>query len=127
MANVKNCKKIKRTDRVIDWLLIFLYNIRHGKDHRFNPTEVNYRANIDAMRQLGVTHILSATACGSLKVSLYGHANKYKAYSYYFTTLICYSNCLNVHISIKGGITTRAFRHSGFIYRSYHKKSINIT
>ena len=41
---------------------------RHGKDHRFNPTEVNYRANIDAMRQLGVTHILSATACGSLKV-----------------------------------------------------------
>ena len=70
---------IKRTDRVIDWLLIFLYNIRHGKDHRFNPTEVNYRANIDAMRQLGVTHILSATACGSLKVSLYGHANKYKA------------------------------------------------
>jgi len=43
---------------------------RHGKDHRFNPTEVNYRANIDAMRQLGVTHILSATACGSLKEEL---------------------------------------------------------
>merc|ERR1719270_2711346 len=43
---------------------------RHGKDHRFNPTEVNYRANIDAMRQLGVTHLLSATACGSLKEEL---------------------------------------------------------
>ena len=32
-----------------------------------NPTIVNYRANIRAMQKLGVTHILAATACGSLK------------------------------------------------------------
>ena len=43
---------------------------RHGKDHKYNPTEVNYRANIHAMRKLGVTHILAATACGSLKEEL---------------------------------------------------------
>ena len=40
----------------------------HGKNHEYNPTEVNYRANIEALRGLGVTHILAATACGSLKV-----------------------------------------------------------
>ena len=43
---------------------------RHGKDHRYNPTDVNYRANIQALRQLGVTHILAASACGSLKVNI---------------------------------------------------------
>eukprot|EP00096_Caligus_rogercresseyi_P015005 TRINITY_DN745_c0_g1_i1.p1 TRINITY_DN745_c0_g1~~TRINITY_DN745_c0_g1_i1.p1 ORF type:complete len:275 (-),score=41.23 TRINITY_DN745_c0_g1_i1:11-835(-) len=40
---------------------------RHSRDRRFNPSEINYRANIDALRQAGVTHILAATACGSLK------------------------------------------------------------
>ncbi|CAB4064861.1 mtaP [Lepeophtheirus salmonis] len=40
---------------------------RHSHDKRFNPTEINYKANIDALRQAGVTHILAATACGSLK------------------------------------------------------------
>lgn len=43
---------------------------RHGRDHQYNPTDVNYRANVEAMRQLGVTHILAATACGSLKEEL---------------------------------------------------------
>lgn len=40
---------------------------RHGRNHSVNPTNVNYRANIAAFKQLGVTHILAATACGSLK------------------------------------------------------------
>ncbi len=43
---------------------------RHGKGHRYNPTEVNYRANIRAMKKLGVTHILAATCCGSLREDL---------------------------------------------------------
>jgi len=40
---------------------------RHGDHHSIPPGEVNYRANIWAMKELGVTHILAATACGSLK------------------------------------------------------------
>ncbi len=40
---------------------------RHGKRHQFSPTEVNYRANIQALKEMGATHILATTACGSLK------------------------------------------------------------
>ncbi|MFP4446734.1 MAG: S-methyl-5'-thioadenosine phosphorylase [Desulfosudaceae bacterium] len=40
---------------------------RHGKRHQFSPTEVNYRANIHALKEMGATHILATTACGSLK------------------------------------------------------------
>src|SRR3989338_835137 len=40
---------------------------RHGANHTIRPTEVNYRANIWAMKELGVTHIIAATACGSLR------------------------------------------------------------
>ncbi len=40
---------------------------RHGKQHQFSPTEVNYRANMFALKEAGVTHILATTACGSLK------------------------------------------------------------
>jgi 5'-methylthioadenosine phosphorylase len=43
---------------------------RHGKGHRINPSEVNYRANIFAMKKLGVEQILSVTACGSLRAEL---------------------------------------------------------
>jgi 5'-methylthioadenosine phosphorylase len=41
---------------------------RHGKGHRFTPSEVNYRANIFGMKLLGVHTVLSASAVGSLKV-----------------------------------------------------------
>jgi 5'-methylthioadenosine phosphorylase len=40
---------------------------RHGAGHTIMPSLVNYRANIQAMKRLGVTHILATTACGSLK------------------------------------------------------------
>jgi len=40
---------------------------RHGKGHRFTPTEVNYRANIYGMKKLGVTKIISIGAVGSMK------------------------------------------------------------
>ncbi len=40
---------------------------RHGKDHRYPPHEINFRANLWAMKQLGVTRIIGPTACGSLK------------------------------------------------------------
>ena len=40
---------------------------RHGRGHRLSPTHVPYRANIYALKQLGVRFILSANACGSLR------------------------------------------------------------
>ncbi|MEK6983130.1 MAG: S-methyl-5'-thioadenosine phosphorylase [Nanoarchaeota archaeon] len=40
---------------------------RHGKKHSINPTNVNYRANILALKELGCTHIIATTACGSLR------------------------------------------------------------
>ncbi|MEE3153869.1 MAG: MTAP family purine nucleoside phosphorylase, partial [Candidatus Neomarinimicrobiota bacterium] len=40
---------------------------RHGSGHSINPTNVNYRANIWALKEEGCTHILAATACGSLR------------------------------------------------------------
>jgi 5'-methylthioadenosine phosphorylase len=40
---------------------------RHGAGHRILPSEINFRANIFGMKLLGVEHILSASAVGSLK------------------------------------------------------------
>ena len=40
---------------------------RHGRGHRFFPAEVNYRANIYALKQLGVEHLLAFSAVGSMK------------------------------------------------------------
>jgi len=48
--------------------LVFLP--RHGRGHRIPPTEINFRANIDAMKRAGVTDILSVSAVGSLREEL---------------------------------------------------------
>jgi 5'-methylthioadenosine phosphorylase len=40
---------------------------RHGKQHQLSPTQVDYRANVQALKEQGVTHILATTACGSLR------------------------------------------------------------
>jgi len=40
---------------------------RHGRQHQFSPTEVNCRANIQALKDQNVTHIIATTACGSLR------------------------------------------------------------
>ena len=48
--------------------LVFLP--RHGRGHRIPPSEVNYRANVDALKRAGVTDLLSLSACGSLREGL---------------------------------------------------------
>src|SRR5687767_3763721 len=53
-----------RVGRIGATELVFLP--RHGRGHYLNPSEVPYRANIHAMKQLGVTHLLSISAVGSL-------------------------------------------------------------
>ncbi len=48
--------------------LIFLP--RHGRGHRIPPSEINFRANIDALKRAGATQIISVSAVGSLKENL---------------------------------------------------------
>lgn len=44
---------------------------RHGVEHTIPPTQVNYRANIHALKELGCTHLLATTAVGSLREHLH--------------------------------------------------------
>jgi 5'-methylthioadenosine phosphorylase len=51
-----------------DQSMVFLP--RHGRGHRIPPSELNFRANIDALKRAGVTEIISLSACGSFKEEL---------------------------------------------------------
>ena len=57
-----------RFGRVGDTEAVFLP--RHGRGHRLSPDGINYRANIDALKQVGVTDLVSVSACGSFKEEL---------------------------------------------------------
>jgi len=48
--------------------LVFLP--RHGRGHRIPPSEINYRANIDALKRAGATDVISVSAVGSLRAEL---------------------------------------------------------
>jgi 5'-methylthioadenosine phosphorylase len=45
--------------------IVFL--ARHGEGHTIPPSEINYRANLYALKQVGVTRVISVSACGSLR------------------------------------------------------------
>ena len=60
---------VLRFGRIADTQAVFLS--RHGQGHRFTPTAVNYRANIDALKRAGVTDIVAVSACGSFRQELY--------------------------------------------------------
>ncbi len=47
-----------------------IFLARHGAGHRLPPSHINYRANIDAMKRVGVTDIISVSACGSFREEL---------------------------------------------------------
>lgn len=59
---------VLRTGRAGATPVVFLP--RHGRGHRIPPSDVNYRANIAAMKMLGVTDLVSFSACGSYKEEL---------------------------------------------------------
>lgn len=48
----------------------FYFLPRHGRNHTISPSEINYRANIFALKKLGVKHVVSVSAVGSLKEEL---------------------------------------------------------
>ena len=50
--------------------LKFFFLHRHGNNHKLSPSSINYRANIDALKQLGVSDILSLSSVGSLRSEL---------------------------------------------------------
>ncbi len=56
---------LARGEGKADLRVVFLP--RHGQGHRLMPSEINYRANIHGLKQLGVTHLLSVSAVGSLR------------------------------------------------------------
>jgi len=76
-AEMKNLQKVKIStpfgDPSDEFTCGELENIdsvflpRHGKGHMLLPGELNHRANIYAMKKLGVTHLLRLSACGSLR------------------------------------------------------------
>jgi 5'-methylthioadenosine phosphorylase len=43
---------------------------RHGRHHQYSPTELPYRANVYALKELGVTHVIASNAVGSLREDL---------------------------------------------------------
>src|SRR5712692_9436092 len=43
---------------------------RHDRGHRLSPSDINYRANIDALKRAGVTDLVSLSACGSFREEL---------------------------------------------------------
>src|SRR5712692_3505777 len=55
--------------RIGDIEVVFL--ARHGRGHRLLPSEINYRANVFGMKQLGVTHLVSVSTAGSLKEEIH--------------------------------------------------------
>jgi 5'-methylthioadenosine phosphorylase len=50
--------------------LTVVFLSRHDKGHRLSPSDINYRANIDALKRVGVTDLVSLSACGSFKEEL---------------------------------------------------------
>lgn len=44
---------------------------RHGLEHAIPPSQINYRANVQAMKDAGVTHVIGTSACGSLNSGIY--------------------------------------------------------
>ena len=80
IEELKNPKWIKVTtpwghpsDRILMGIIDnnkVLFLPRHGRSHIYNPSEINYRANIYALKKLGATDIISLSACGSLKENL---------------------------------------------------------
>ena len=55
--------------RIGELEVVFL--ARHGRGHRLLPSEINYRANVFGMKQLGVTHLVSVSTAGSLKEEIH--------------------------------------------------------
>jgi 5'-methylthioadenosine phosphorylase len=89
---------------------------RHGRGHRITPTEVNYRANVLALKSLGVEQIISISACGSLREDLHPGEVVIPDQLFDFTkkrTYTFFSDGLVSHISVADPFCSRLAAHIG--------------
>jgi len=101
--------------------LVFLP--RHGRGHRIPPGEINYRANIDALKRAGVTDIVSLSACGSLRenlppgsfvrVSQFVDRTFARRKSFFGTGLVAHVSLAQPVCGRMGGIVSQAARDAG--------------
>ena len=100
---------------------------RHGRGHRIMPTEVNSRANIWALKSLGVERIISISACGSMKEQyaprdvvipdqIYDHTKARRPYTFFGQGLV-------VHISFDEPYCPEL---SQLVYQAVHKTGARV-
>jgi 5'-methylthioadenosine phosphorylase len=63
---------------------------RHGRGHRIPPAEINFRANIDALKRAGVTDVISVSAVGSLREHLFIDRTIARNKSFFGTGLVAH-------------------------------------
>ena len=93
----------------------FFFLPRHGRNHAYSPSDINYQANIYALKELGVSEILSFSACGSLEknmkpgdfilVDQYIDNTKHRTSSFFGKGLVAHvpfgnPNCSRLHKSL---------------------------
>ncbi|MBN2468670.1 MAG: S-methyl-5'-thioadenosine phosphorylase [Deltaproteobacteria bacterium] len=107
---------------------------RHGEGHRIIPSHVNFRANIWALKELGVTHILATTAVGSLREEIkpghlvfpdqfIDHTTK-RASTFYEGPQVCHISMADPFCPKLRNILCQAAQELGF---HYHKEGTVVT
>lgn len=97
---------------------------RHGPGHRLSPTEVPYRANIYALKSLGVRFIISVNACGSLRENIWpgdvvipdqlvDHTRRRPAATFFERDLVAHVSVADPFCETLRRILTRAMNRSG--------------
>ena len=83
---------------------------RHGRGHQLAPTDINYRANIDALKRLGATDVISLSACGSFREDLPPGAfvlvDQYVDRTYHRAASFFGSGCI-AHVSMAHPVCSR--------------------
>lgn len=107
---------------------------RHGKKHSINPTNVNYRGNVWALKEQGCTHIIATSACGSLREGIKpGHLvfcdqfidrTTKRASTFYDTDKVCHIPMAEPFCAKLRSILSESASETGL---EYHKKGTVIT
>ena len=97
---------------------------RHGVGHVFTPSTVPYRANICALKMLGVRHIIAVNACGSLREDyapghivvpdqLYDYTNADRGRTFFDTGLVAHVSVAEPFCAELSGLVAESVRQSG--------------
>ena len=101
---------------------------RHGRGHHISPTEVNSRANIFAMKKLGVQHLIAISACGSLREKLeprhiiipnqiYDNT-RHRDYSFFGKSMVAHIPFAEPFCPVLSGLLATAVKQTGAIVHS---------